>query len=1010
MAPEDRAAFLEKECAHDPERRALLERLLKSFDEAGDFLTPRADEELVSDPAHARRHEFFEGPGTRIGPYRILREIGEGGFGVVFLAKQEEPVVRRVALKVIKLGMDTRQVIARFEAERQALALMEHPNIAKVLDAGATDGGRPYFVMEYVDGEPITDYCDRNALDTRERLRLFVDICGAIQHAHQKGIIHRDIKPANILVATADGRAIPKVIDFGIAKATGARLTEKTMFTEHHQLIGTPQYMSPEQADLAAVDIDTRSDIYSLGVLLYELLTGTTPFDERSLRAAAFSEVQRILREVEPPKPSTRLGRLGEDLTAVASRRNSDPIRLARQVRGDLDWIVMKALEKERARRYETANGLARDIERHLLDEPVTVGPPSRSYRVRKFVRRNRRMVLAVSAVGLALVLGIAGTSTGLVRALRERTRADDARAAETKEREHAEAEAARSRLVLDVMRDLLQPSQTRDSTGAPLSFVERVREVSRSVARRVGDRAEAESQVRSLLGGTFEILEADQDAELEFQRVLSLQRRLHGELDPAVTSALTELYRATSVHGGAARAASLVRDAVEQVVAAGRDEEPEMAELLQLLARAQIGTGELAAAEANSRRALVLRERFGGHHQIAVANSLELLATIALRTHRWKEAAAFGAESLALYRSLKGELARSTSDRVLDLAQVARESGDRAGAIVILRDSVQRARDAMPAAPSIEQEFALARRLTWEAVFLGTVPDRLPEMEAAILESLRVHGRIGDLDPVGHGEDLIYLGILCWIEGRLDEAEAHLRESLAMARTHEGERGQHWAAAALTGLSLVSCGQGRFEEAVVESREAFATTAKYATRPFWTVWLCGYELAMAVRLGGDVEEARSIEGRMAAMIPKAGVIRTYAVALRTARVGEYLIDQAEFDRAEPILAECDRIWRDIGPEHWRHHELQCALARCLAAQARFDQGEPLLVEGLVCLEADPATPPETWRRALRHAIDFYAGWDAAEAGKGHDLQLAEWDRRLAALDSWRAPSERNPR
>jgi formylglycine-generating enzyme required for sulfatase activity/serine/threonine protein kinase len=354
----------------------------------------------------------------RVGPYRILEEIGEGGMGTVFLAEQTEPIRRRVALKIIKLGMDTKSVIARFEAERQALAMMEHPNVARILDAGTTPEGRPYFVMEHVQGERITDYCDRHRLTMEARLGLFMDVCHAVQHAHQKAIIHRDIKPSNILVTVKDGKPIPKVIDFGVAKATEQKLTESTVYTEQGQLIGTPEYMSPEQAEMTALNIDTRTDIYSLGVLLYELLVGTLPFDSVSLRGAGYAEIQRIIREVEPPRPSTRLSALNEkDSDTAARRRASDLSTLVRHLRGDLDWVIMKALEKDRTRRYETANGMAMDIHRYLKNEAVIARPPSTSYRVRKFVRKNRGLVIGTVIVVFALSVGLVATALQWQRA-----------------------------------------------------------------------------------------------------------------------------------------------------------------------------------------------------------------------------------------------------------------------------------------------------------------------------------------------------------------------------------------------------------------------------------------------------------------------------------------------------------------------------------------------------------------------------------------------------------------
>ncbi len=407
----ERRAYLDGACGDDADLRARVEALLAAHDEAQGFLESPA----VVSPQ--------EGPGSVIGPYKLLQQIGEGGMGVVYMAEQQHPVRRKVALKIIKLGMDTVQVIARFEAERQALALMDHAHIARVLDAGATENGRPYFVMELVRGVPIHEYCDTHKLATAERRALFVDVCRAVQHAHQKGVIHRDLKPTNVLVTSHDGKPVPKVIDFGVAKATNQRLTERTLFTEFHQIIGTPEYMSPEQAEMSGLDVDTRSDIYALGVLLYQLLTGTTPVDPTDLRTAGFEEMTRMIREDEPPSPSTRISKLGADGEKIARSRGSDAGALSRNLRGDLDWIVLKALEKDRTRRYETASAFAEDVERHLADLPVEAGPPGARYRLAKFAHRNRKAVTAAAVLVIVVGLGLAGTTAGFLRARAEAER-----------------------------------------------------------------------------------------------------------------------------------------------------------------------------------------------------------------------------------------------------------------------------------------------------------------------------------------------------------------------------------------------------------------------------------------------------------------------------------------------------------------------------------------------------------------------------------------------------------
>jgi eukaryotic-like serine/threonine-protein kinase len=554
QSPQERSAYLEQACGGDEQLRLRVERMLAAQPQLGSFLNRNAAEMVLTID-----QPLPERPGTQIGPYKLLQQIGEGGMGVVYLAEQLEPVIRRVALKVIKPGMDTRQVIARFEAERQALSLMDHPNIAKVLDAGTTESGRPYFVMELVKGQPITQYCDDHHLTPRQRLELLLPVCQAVQHAHQKGIIHRDIKPTNILVAEFDHLPVPKVIDFGVAKATSQALTEKTMFTGFGQIVGTLEYMSPEQAKVNQLDIDTRSDIYSLGVLLYELLTGGTPFDKQRLRSAAFDEMLRIIREEEPEKPGTRLSSVGSahvqsaqgwevgtahpTLASIAAVRSTEPAKLTKLVRGELDWIVMKALEKDRSRRYETANGLAMDIQRYLHDEPVQACPPSAAYRLRKFTRRNRAALATALMIAGALLLGLLGTTWQAIRATRAEGIAqkrfeaehvalrDTERARQAAEKDRvnalrqeaiAVAEAAKAKSTLKLLREML-------STGGNRAKEYTVRQMLDDFSGKLdqlslGDAA-TEAEIQEVIGRTYRNFSCWKEAESHLRRAIALQQ-----------------------------------------------------------------------------------------------------------------------------------------------------------------------------------------------------------------------------------------------------------------------------------------------------------------------------------------------------------------------------------------------------------------------------------------------------------------------------------------------------
>ena len=583
-----------------------------------------------------------ERPGTTIGRYKLIRTLGEGGFGTVFLAEQLEPVKREVALKVIKLGMDTKQVIARFEAERQALAMMDHPGIAKVFDAGTTDSGRPYFVMELVKGETITAHCDRLNMPTKDRLALFNQVCEAVQHAHQKGIIHRDIKPSNVLVADGDGKAQPKVIDFGIAKATNQRLTEKTVFTQMAQFIGTPAYMSPEQAEVSEVDIDTRSDIYSLGVLLYELLAGATPFDSSQLLSAGYGEIQRIIKEVEPPLPSSRVSSLGDSLKATAEHRQLNGNQLAKRLKGELDWIVMKCLEKDRTRRYETANGLARDVGRFLVNEPVSASPPSRSYRLKKLIVRNRAVFVAGFAMVALLAAGVVGTGVGLVRAKRAEKQAITA--------------AATSNQVATFLTDMLSGVGPSAARGRDTEMLEEILlETHEKLAEDLAGQPEAEGEIRSYLGTTYFDLGQYTNALEQYQLSLKLLTTAFGESHEDVAQQYGNLGLTHEQQQNFELAETNLRKALALRLDLFGEMNAAVGESKLYLANYLVNDGRYEDAEPLLLEALEVQRQTLGQEDEQMAISLNSLGNLMQHLERYEEAGPYYDQALAMHTKLLG-------------------------------------------------------------------------------------------------------------------------------------------------------------------------------------------------------------------------------------------------------------------------------------------------------------------------------------------------------------------
>jgi serine/threonine protein kinase/Tfp pilus assembly protein PilF len=611
-----------------------------------------------------------------VGPYRLLEKIGEGGMGEVWIAEQHKPIRRKVALKVIKSGMDTKQVIARFESERQALAMMDHPAIAKVFEAGETEHGRPYFVMEYVQGIPITAHCDQNRLTTPERLALFMQVCDGVQHAHQKAIIHRDLKPSNILVAIQDGKAVPKIIDFGVAKATAQRLTERTMYTELGLLIGTPEYMSPEQAEMSAQNIDTRTDVYSLGAILYELLVGVLPFDPKELRRAGFDEIRRKIREEDPPKPSTKLSTMGEASTMEAQKRRTEPTALIRQVRGDLDWITMKALEKDRTRRYGSPSELAADIDRFLHHQPIIARPPSTLYKTKKFVRRHTFGVGVASALAVLLIAFSVTTAIQARRIARERDRANQ------------EAEA--SRQVSDFLTGLFKVSDPSEARGNSVTAREILDKGADKISRELQGQPLVQGKLMHTMGFVYESLGLYDPAQALLEKALDTRTKTLGPDHPDVATTLSDLGTVAWRKGDFAKAKALQEQALAiREKRFGRDSE-EVASSLHNLGTLNWNQGNYGEARRLLERALAIREKILGPEHADVATTLNSLGGIAYKEGELKKAGEIWERTLAIREKALGPDHPYIAATLNNLAIVHTYTGDPKGAVPLLERVVQ--------------------------------------------------------------------------------------------------------------------------------------------------------------------------------------------------------------------------------------------------------------------------------------------------------------------------------
>ncbi|MFN0131648.1 MAG: tetratricopeptide repeat protein [Phycisphaerales bacterium] len=1032
----ERAGYLERACRGDRRLLERVESLLRSAEGDDPFLRgPTVDPDGES--RRFRGSDPSEMMGTVIGPYRIVGVLGEGGFGTVHLAEQESPVRRRVALKIIKRGMDTSAVVARFERERQALALMDHPNIAKVFDAGATDSGRPFFAMEYVEGEAITHYCDRRRLSLKERLRLFQQVCAAVQHAHGKGIIHRDIKPSNVLVSERDGGHQARVIDFGIAKATDRSEVERAAFTELRQMIGTPEYMSPEQAE-GSSDIDTRTDVYSLGVLLYELLTGVTPFEGKRLRSAAYGEIQRIIAEEEPPRPSTRVGTAEKQLPSVAANRGTEARRLQSAIRGELDWIVMRALEKDRSRRYETASELEAEIGRFLAGQPVMAGPASAGYRLRKFARRNRTGVIAAGLVVASLVIGLIGTATFAVRESAMRAKAEKAETlARTRAEELAKAEALATKRADEL--DEVSKFQAAQLSGIdPESFGASVR--------------------TALVEDTRRGLEKANLPPEEVERNLEALRTLlaRGNITSVALRALDETLFARSI---------------EAINEQFKNQPILRARLLQILADTASTLGLLERAEEPQNEALAIRDReLGAEHPetlVSLINKAELLrargkiaeagpiyekvcevsrrvlgndhrttltAVLNLGAYRgsqgrFDEAEALGTEAVEMSRRVHGAEHAETAGAISNLAFIYRERNQIDKAVAAMREALAIRRKAsgewhpdtlaslnnlgfmLQDADKPEQAEALYRQSLegYRRVYGEDHPKSLLAVNN-IASSLRAQGKPEEAEGLfresydrrlrllgaDHSDTIDSMGSLAAVLkdlGRFDEAGPLYEQAYECRKRMLGpEHPKTLQSMANLGGYLDSI--ERLDEAEPYVRGAYEARARTLGPEHADTMISQNNLAFLYfrkKMYAEAEPLfRDVLEKRRRLLPP-GASRTLT---SLNNLGVILRDMGRLDEAAEMLAEAlGGRRKTLGPTHPTTIDSLHAMARVRAEQKRFAEAEALALESERALAS---RPPDAARmkRLATIMVDLYDKWEAAEAGKGHGAKAEAWRGR----------------